>query len=536
MLVRKNFKRDEVLLKVKNRLEDSNLELRLRLMRHEVERRKDWLKREMGQILECQEQCKKSSGDSIAIYRDLVLNSRFRYAPVPDSVVLPNNRDILSDTKLTNQKDSDTNFRWKKLQNDNTPKVKIATVKQTKIPPKPVVPLPKIGNSKDEMSSAHSLKMKKVTQTILTNGRGKSFHEPSHDTDKDRSEPKLLPNPNRLSNLLSRPNLDDGKNHLETFSGKLKLPKIVTTSTSSPPPEARKTLASNDKNDTGSSGTKNSLSTLHLLAKETTESGQTPRENVTKKVSTVPKPTIEKSKWSKSFKLPVMNDSFKSNSNIQERNWKKRQTKDSRGMTDIVARIASELKLESTSPFFANLALSDGGSGKTKHSGSGAKTNIDPSDPNDFSGPPNRLIQKGRFLPEHMSNSDMSDDSKSQSSADSPYILYKGRKLRNYVRPQDRFRVDQITRTWKKQQLFLKLLKNRPDDLTKCSLRWDPALGDSDSLQLSQPARKKVLERMVEENMSRPAPTRPETDHTELNSRVKEFMDSLGNNPDAFFL
>lgn len=540
MIVRKNFKRDEVLLKVKNRLEASNLELRLRLMQHEVERRKDWLKREMGQILECQQQCKRSSGDSVAIYRDLVFNSHFRYATAYENATLPNSFVTESSTNFSdqNQKNSDTNCRPKKMHGDtyNVHK-KNAAAKQLKTYSRLAIPLPQIRNSRKETNSASSIKAEKDTQTVLNNGRRKSSHdeiEPSH-IKKDRTVPKYLTNQKQLSNLCQKSNADSA----ETFSGKLKLPEIVTSSALSSATEAVETSVSDKKNDTGSRDTKNKCDELSSsrisLIKASTERVQSPRESVAKKAPFSPKQTIEQPKETKCVKLPAIKPPLKSNPNILKRINKKGRTQSGREMTNIVARIVSELQLESSSPLFGDFALIDGESGKKKSSGFGGKTNPDSSDANDLCGPPNRLIQKGRFLPEHMSNSDMSDDSKSQSSTDnSPYILYKGRKLKNYVKPQDRFRVDLVTRTWKKQQLYLKLLKNRPDDLTKCSLRWDPALGDSDSFHLSQPAKQKALERMVKENMSRPVPSRTEINHTELNSKVKEFMDSLGNNSEFF--
>lgn len=542
MIMRKNIKRDDTILKAKNRLEDSNLEVRLRLMQRDTEQKKLQLERQIDQILDFQQKCKRTSGDSIEIYKDLVLNSH-------SVCILP---PIDTDTKSASF-------------NDNIPSKLYPSSKDNLIQNLP------------KMSPEYAKRPKLTTNLLKTNNAQKQSFLKSQCIESDQikrkkylesfnscvdrrticSDQKDVPSKSMYKIVSSMKSFKTCFNNLNS-SNSVDAPTVTCATQADVARHAPKPLKCNRDTEPVKDYLLNKhlplLSDTHaslINVKINVKSNDKESRNILKEMSSATQDKPRKSKMNirrkntlTSHSLEINNkfDTYKNLINLRKSLDPIEQTRtrnipitqhvfnksrDSAETAAIIAQISSELKIQH--PFVSRESdlkftqQMNGDKQKTTHCNDKLQ---------DMNYHQNRFRQKGMFQPEHLSNSDMSDDSCSQSSIieDSNYIMYKGYKLKNYIKPQERFRIDQVSMIRKRKQLLLKLLRNRPSDLQRNSLDHNFLTIGMNDASFTEPAKEKALERLVEENMAKSVTPRPDIDRAELDTKIEQFMESLEGN------
>ncbi|CAI9717358.1 Hypothetical predicted protein [Octopus vulgaris] len=542
MIIRKNIKRDDTILKAKNRLEDSNLEVRLRLMQRDTEQKKLRLERQIDQILDFQQKCKRTSGDSIEIYKDLVLNSHSscilppidsdtKSAPFNDNIpskLNPSSKDNLSQNltkmspeyakrpKLTTNQPNTNNAQKQSFLNSQS--IESDKIKRTKylesfnswVNRRTVCSDQKDVPSKSMYKIVSSMKSFKTCANNLNSSNSNDGPTVTCATqvDMDRHVPKPLKRNRDIEpvkdSLLNKhlPLLSDTQTSLINVKLKMK---------------------SNDKES------KNILKKTTDMSSATQDKPRKSKINIGQK-NTLTSHSLEINNKFDTYKnLINLGKSLKPIEQIRTRNAPIARhvfskSRDSAEAAAIIAQISSELNIQH--PFVSgesDLEFTQ------QMNGDKQKTTLCNTKLQDINYRQHRFRQKGMFQPEHLSNSDMSDDSCSQSSIseDSNYIMYKGYKLKNYIKPQERFRIDQVSMIHKKKQLLLKLLRNRPSDPQRNSLDHNFLTIGLNNAAFTEPAKEKALERLVEENMTKSVAPRPDIDRSELDTKIEQFMESL---------
>ncbi|GAB1607412.1 hypothetical protein Ahia01_001024700 [Argonauta hians] len=552
MIKRKIFKRDDTLLKAKNRLEDSNLEIRLKLIQRDVERQKTRLERQIDQILDFQQQCKKSSGDSIEIYRELMLRSQLGsfLPPIDPQTKIYNFNNISSHSNQSSINYSSQNLmnicpayvkgpkltanllKLNEIHQKNLVSRYNSVTEQTKRPihlepidsgiNRPV----KLTDEKEILTkSVNSIvsSMKSIKKIANDLHSRTSFDNSTVNINNQSDRNKILPNP-----LTSNLNFYSSKD----FTWK-ENPLLISDKQTSRIHFKLKTKGKNNE-------PKN-------LTNETITNSFEPPKTSRICLDSI-NPLLEDCKENKNIdvykNMINMQRSIKQFQQMPSKNIESSQhgkSIDSVNVESIIARISSDLNIpyplvpgdstdEITVKINCNKQQKEDEQDQQQQQQC-SLCNYKLLDPNYQN---NRLKQKGMFLPERVSNSDISDDSCCQSPAseDKNYVMYKGQKLKNYVKPEERFKMEQVSKIRRKKHLLLKLLRNRPSYYETKSLDQNIIKMTGNNVPFTEPAQEKALQRLVDKNIANPVIYRPEIDHSELDNKVHQFMEVLDSHTD----